>query len=84
MTSRDDSEYRIAHLRDVLAREEMAELGVRIEMRGGAVLLAGTVATATRREEILRLAEAELRGLPVLADLAVASTDPADRSEELP
>ncbi|MEV6247338.1 BON domain-containing protein [Streptomyces sp. NPDC051742] len=78
-----ESEYRIARLRDRLAREEVAELGVRIEVRGAVVLLTGTVPTADRRDEILRIAEAELVDLPVRADLQVVCADPPDRAEEL-
>lgn len=83
MRHRDESEYRVAHLRDRLASDDIAELGVRIEMRGGSVLLSGTVPTATRREEILRIAAAELGGLPVRADLFVACAEAPDRPEEL-
>ncbi|MFI0987003.1 BON domain-containing protein [Streptomyces exfoliatus] len=78
-----ESEYRIARLRDRLAREEVAELGVRIEVRGAVVLLTGTVPTADRRDEILRIAEAELVDFPVRADLQVVCADPPDRPEEL-
>ncbi|MFF5636911.1 BON domain-containing protein [Streptomyces sp. NPDC012825] len=78
-----ENEYRIARFRERLARDDMAELGVRIEARGSAVLLTGTVPTATHREEILRLAETELAGLPVHADLTVACIDPPERPEEL-
>ncbi|MEW1906718.1 MULTISPECIES: BON domain-containing protein [unclassified Streptomyces] len=78
-----ENEYRIARFRERLARDDTAELGVRIETRGTAVLLTGTVPTAEHREEILRLAETELTGLPVRADLVVASVDPPERPEEL-
>ncbi|MER7952249.1 hypothetical protein ABTY59_33150 [Streptomyces sp. NPDC096079] len=79
----EESEYRIARFRDRLAREDVAELGVRVEARGDAVLLTGTLPTAGRREEILRLADAELAGVPVRADLLVACPDPPERPEEL-
>ncbi|MFD3663711.1 hypothetical protein ACFWVF_24545 [Streptomyces sp. NPDC058659] len=78
-----EDEYRIARFRDRLARGHAAELGVRVEMRGAAVLLTGTLPTADRRDEILRIAGAELAGIPVRADLLVACTDPPDRPEEL-
>ncbi|MFB7375015.1 BON domain-containing protein [Streptomyces sp. NPDC056222] len=77
-------EYRIAHLRERLAKEEVGELGVRIELRGGRVLLTGTVQTAERRDEILRLARAELADLMVRADLVVAGAEPPARHEEMP
>ncbi|MFB7454122.1 hypothetical protein [Streptomyces sp. NPDC056194] len=79
----DGNEYRIARFRDRLAREDVAELGVRVEVRGEAILLTGTLPTAGRRDEILRLADAELAGIPVRADLLVACADPPDRPEEL-
>ncbi|MET7756713.1 BON domain-containing protein [Streptomyces sp. NPDC005389] len=75
--------YRLARLRDRLAGDDVAELGVRVELRGDAVLLSGTVATAARRDEILRLARTELAGLTVLDDLASASRDAPERMEEL-
>ncbi|WP_369142577.1 hypothetical protein [Streptomyces sp. R44] len=82
--SGDESEYRIARFRDRLAREDVAELGVRVEVRGAAVLLTGTLPTADRRDEVLRIADAELIGMPVHADLLIACADPPDRPEELP
>ncbi|MGW6414974.1 BON domain-containing protein [Streptomyces sp. NPDC055055] len=78
-----ESEYRIARFRERLAREDVAELGVRVEARGTAVVLTGTVPTAGRRDEILRLADTELAGLLVHTDLLVACADPPDRPEEL-
>ncbi|MFF9912701.1 BON domain-containing protein [Streptomyces sp. NPDC013457] len=84
MNARDTGEYRIARLRERLAGGDTAELGVRIEMRGGAVLLSGTLPTADHREEILRIADSELAGMPVLADLGVASAEPPDGHEDLP
>ncbi|MGI5400870.1 BON domain-containing protein [Streptomyces sp. CA-135486] len=83
MWDTEADEYRIAHLRERLAGEELAEMGVRIEMHGGAVHLSGTVATAACRAEILRMAETELAGLPLRADLMVVCPDAPDRTEEL-
>ncbi|AJF63708.1 hypothetical protein [Streptomyces vietnamensis] len=79
----DESEYRIARFRDRLAREDVAELGVRVEARGETVLLTGTLPTADRRDEILRLADTELAGIPIRADLLIACADPPERSEDL-
>lgn len=72
----DEGEYRIARFRERLARDDVAELGVRAEMRGAAVVLTGTLPTADRRDEVLRIADAELSGLAVRADLLVACADP--------
>ncbi|MFB7512312.1 hypothetical protein [Streptomyces sp. NPDC056144] len=78
-----ESEYRIARFKERLAREEVAELGVRVEVRGAAVLLSGTLPTAGHRDEVLRLADTELAGIPIHTDLLVACADPPDRPEEL-
>ncbi|MEV4941549.1 hypothetical protein [Streptomyces zaomyceticus] len=83
MNSDDEGEYRIARFRERLARDDVAELGVRAEMRGAAVVLTGTLPTVGRRDEVLRIADAELSGLAVRADLLVACADPPDRPEEL-
>ncbi|WOX20416.1 BON domain-containing protein [Streptomyces solicathayae] len=78
-------EYRIEHLRERLAKDDMGELGVRVELRGATVLLVGVVQTAERRDEILRLARAELAGVPVRvrADLVLSGAGPPARHEEL-
>ncbi|GAA3903041.1 BON domain-containing protein [Streptomyces gulbargensis] len=83
-TAPHEDEYRIARLRERLAGDDVAELGVQVEQRGTSVLLTGTVPTASRRDEILRLAREELAGLTVRADLVVACADAPDRWEELP
>ncbi|MGW0551940.1 hypothetical protein [Streptomyces altiplanensis] len=77
------AEYRIAHLREHLADGDFAEMGVRIELRGNSVLIAGTVSSAACRDEILRMAEDELAGLPLHEDLVVVSATAPDRPEEL-
>ncbi|MFF8805803.1 BON domain-containing protein [Streptomyces omiyaensis] len=79
-----EEEYRIALLRERLARGGQAELGVRVERRGGGVLLTGTVPNATRREEILDLARDTLPGLTVRTEVALAGRDAPDHGEELP
>ncbi|MFD6243778.1 hypothetical protein [Streptomyces roseolus] len=76
-------EYRIARLRERLAGDDVAELGVRIELRGATVLLTGSLATADRRDEILRLAREELDGIVVRADLTTPSADAPDHGEQL-
>ncbi|GGT37585.1 BON domain-containing protein [Streptomyces kurssanovii] len=83
MKEPEASEYRIARLRERLADEEISELGVQIDMRGGYVHLWGTVSTTACRSEILRIAETELGGLPVRADLTVACATAPERPEEL-
>lgn len=76
-------EYRVAHLRDRLTQGEAAEQGVRVEARGPAVLLTGTVPSAQCRDQILRAAEEELAGFPIHSDIVIAETDSPDHAEEL-
>ncbi|WP_149181916.1 hypothetical protein [Streptomyces sp. TRM49041] len=83
MSAADTAEYRIAHLRDRLASEDIAELGVRIEQRGAGIMLYGTVSSPACRDEILRIAQEELAGLPLHEDLVVAGTDAPTHPEEL-
>ncbi|MFF8726872.1 hypothetical protein ACF073_10305 [Streptomyces sp. NPDC015171] len=76
-------DYRVAHLAEHLACGDLAELGVRLELRGDSVLLTGTVPSARCRDDILRLAREELAGHPVLSDLLVAGTSSPDHGEDL-
>ncbi|MFF6785362.1 hypothetical protein [Streptomyces sp. NPDC012510] len=77
------TEYRIAHVGERLARSDLAELGMRIEARGDAVHITGTVSTAADRETILRIVAEELQGVPVRADIALADVTAPDHPEEL-
>jgi hypothetical protein len=76
-------EYRLARLRERLADGPLAELGLRIELRGESVALSGTVASPESRDEVLAVAEEELDDLPVISDLVVAGAQPPGRPEEL-
>ncbi|MEV5440752.1 BON domain-containing protein [Streptomyces sp. NPDC052682] len=76
-------DYRVAHLQEHLASGDLGELGVRAEVRGDAVLLTGTVPSATCRDEVLRLARDELAGHPVHCDIVVTDTSTPDHAEEL-
>ncbi|MEV8530583.1 hypothetical protein [Streptomyces sp. NPDC051211] len=78
----DHLTYRIEHLRDRLAHEEVFELGVRIEARGGTALLTGIVTTPACRDIILRIASEELAGLPWQHDLQVGGVSPPDKQPE--
>ena len=85
MTEPESMDYRLAHLRQRLADEgDIAELGVRIEMRGGSLHLTGTIPTAVCRDEILRIAGEELPGVRMRSDLVIAETGPPEHYEELP
>lgn len=76
-------DYRVAHLAEHLASGDLGELGVRIEIRGYAVLLTGTVPSAQCRDDVLRLARQELLGTPVHADIVVADTSAPNHAEEV-
>jgi hypothetical protein len=76
-------DYRVAHVAEHLASGDLGELGVRIEIRGEAVLLTGTVPSARCRDDVLRLAREELPGTPVHCDIVVADTSAPDHAEEV-
>ncbi|MFF4957661.1 BON domain-containing protein [Streptomyces sp. NPDC001222] len=78
-----NTEYRVAHLLERLAAGHPGELGVRVEVRGEAVQLTGTVASAQSREEILGMVREELAGVPVHSDIVVAETSAPGQAEEL-
>ncbi|MBE8474939.1 BON domain-containing protein [Streptomyces justiciae] len=77
-------EYRVAHLRDRLAAEELGELGVRVEVHGQTVVITGTVPSAQCRDILLRTAREELAELAVHSDVVVAENTSPDHAEELP
>lgn len=83
MTSAHNIEYRLEHLRERLAREEVSELGVRIEVRGAGALIRGHVSGEDTRAAVLRIAAEELEGVPWQADLTVSRVGPPDHAEEL-
>jgi hypothetical protein len=77
------AEYRVAHLHQRLVDEGAADLGLRVENRGGTVIISGSVPTAGSRETVLRLAEEELAGLDTHIDVTVADLGAPDRAERL-
>lgn len=79
----DDTQYRIESLRQRLAQGEPGELGLRIEARGGSVVVCGIVPDADCRETIERLIAEELDGLTVHMDIAAAHADAPATPEEL-
>ncbi|MFH0520772.1 BON domain-containing protein [Streptomyces sp. M41] len=76
-------DYRVAHLADHLAAGDLGELGVRIELRGEAVSLTGTVPSAQCRDDVLRMAREELSGIAVHSDIVVADSSAPDHAEEV-
>ncbi|MGW5736666.1 MULTISPECIES: hypothetical protein [Streptomyces] len=79
----DHVEYRIAHLKERLAAEQLGELGIRVEPRGSSVTVVGTVPTTQCREEVMRTAQEDLAGLTVHFDVLVAESAAPDHPEEL-
>ncbi|MEU6257025.1 hypothetical protein [Streptomyces sp. NPDC047043] len=79
----ENIEYRVAHLRERLAAEELGELGVHVDVRGQAVVIAGTVPSARCRDVLLRTAREELAPLAVRSDVVVAENASPDHAEEL-
>ncbi|WP_128374678.1 hypothetical protein [Streptomyces cavernae] len=78
-----NTEYRVAHLEERLAAEELGELGMRVEVRGTTVSVRGTVPTTQCRDELLHVVRDELAGLTVHTDIVVAETTAPDHPEEL-
>ncbi|MCC5474846.1 hypothetical protein ACFV2N_01600 [Streptomyces sp. NPDC059680] len=76
-------DYRVAHLAERLATGDLGELGVRLELRGDAVLLTGTVPSGQCRDDICTLAREELAGHPVHCDILIAGTSSPDHGEDL-
>ncbi|MFJ9037771.1 BON domain-containing protein [Streptomyces sp. NPDC102406] len=76
-------EYRIAHLKERLAAEEVGELGIRVEPRGSSVTVVGTVPSAHCREELVRITHEELDGVTVHFDIVVAESAAPDHPEEV-
>ncbi|MDX2853509.1 BON domain-containing protein [Streptomyces sp. PA03-3a] len=76
--------YFIERLRRRLADDEVAELGVRVEERGGAVVLSGSVPDAPALAAVVRIAEDESGSTPVVCDLRITGAEAPDHAEELP
>ncbi|WP_030761809.1 BON domain-containing protein [Streptomyces sp. NRRL F-2664] len=83
MTAVENLDYRVEHLRDRLAREDVAELGVRVEARGAWVMVWGVVADDAARAAVLRIAGEELEGVPWHDDLTVHRVGPPGPAEVL-
>lgn len=83
MNGAEDTEYRLAHLRDRLADDEVGELGLRIEQHGTHVTVRGTVTDARRRAAVQRIVGEALAGLTVYTDIALADARPPTVAEDL-
>ncbi|MFJ9338779.1 hypothetical protein ACIRP0_05740 [Streptomyces sp. NPDC101733] len=75
--------YQAQHLRDRLAHEDIADLGVRGEVRAGAVLVRGAVADPRCRETVLRIAGEALHPPAWRHDPTMVAAGPPDRAEDL-
>ncbi|HEX6872686.1 MAG TPA: hypothetical protein VF163_16440, partial [Micromonosporaceae bacterium] len=62
----------------------IAEQGIDVLVRHGAVMLTGDVESQARRDEIARRVGELLPGLPVRNDIVIISTQPPEEPEELP
>ncbi|MFJ8622210.1 BON domain-containing protein [Kitasatospora sp. NPDC093550] len=83
MTGIADTEYRVAHLRDRLADDEIGELGLRIECHGDHVTVRGTVPSEQRRAAVERIVAQVLAGLVVYTDITLADDRPPVGVEDL-
>ncbi|MCB5179778.1 hypothetical protein [Streptomyces antimicrobicus] len=83
MNTAEIIEYRIGRLRDRLALEDEAELGVHVEMHGARAVVRGHVNDEHARSAILIVVAEELAGLDWYADLVVSRPTPPDYAEEL-
>ncbi|MEU3295559.1 hypothetical protein ABZ722_24750 [Streptomyces longwoodensis] len=76
-------DYRVARLGEALAAGPLGELGVRLDVRGGTVLVEGTVPSARCRDDLCGLVRGELADVPVHCDILVADASAPDHAEEV-
>ncbi|WP_158895268.1 BON domain-containing protein [Amycolatopsis anabasis] len=77
-------QYRAADLSRILAEDaRTAELGIRVDVRGGHVHLSGEVATVQRREELERVLAEHAPELRIHNDVRVSAAGEPDGREEL-
>jgi osmotically-inducible protein OsmY len=62
--------------------ERTAELGVRVEVRGGRAFLGGTVASASRKEAVAAVVAEHAPALEIVNEITVV--DPADHGSAEP
>jgi osmotically-inducible protein OsmY len=77
-------EYAVAELKRLLSEDDaVAEQGIDITHRSGALLLRGQVETSSRRDEIARRVASAFPDLRVENDIAVTGCPPPGEPEEL-
>ncbi|RZQ63882.1 BON domain-containing protein [Amycolatopsis suaedae] len=75
-----DNGYLVAHVRRALAEDaRTAELGVRVDVSGGAIRLEGDVECARRRQDVADVVADNARGMAVYNEIHVL--DPSGHSE---
>jgi len=78
------TEYDLAALHAALAEDEhTAELGLEVQVRGGALYLRGSVASEERKTVIGRLVERHAGDLDVRNDLVVEHPEAPTEAEQL-
>lgn len=75
--------YLAQHIRDALAGDEIAELGIDVQVTPSGVFLSGTVASPEQCEEIVAVATREAGGAIVHDDLVVVDGPPITEPEVL-
>ncbi|MEV7178953.1 hypothetical protein [Kitasatospora sp. NPDC093679] len=75
------AEYRAARLQERLAAGPYAELALRIEFRGDAVLVRAVAGSAACRSYLLDAVAEEFAGLRVHTDIVLSDTGVPDRPE---
>lgn len=80
----DQPEYVEAHVFDRLAADpRIGELSLRVAFRGDAAFVSGTVPTATVRDAVTQVVQAECPDLRVVNEVVVGSYDEPARAEHL-
>jgi osmotically-inducible protein OsmY len=79
----EPAEYLVAHVRDAIARSDAHELGVRVRVAGGRVLLTGSASSEPQRDAITTVAARAAPGYEVVNELCVAPTTPPAEAEQL-
>jgi osmotically-inducible protein OsmY len=77
-------EYLVERVREAIAtRSETHELGIRVQVAGGRVLLTGSASSEPQRDAITVVVERVAPGYEVVNELCVASTTPPAEVERL-
>ncbi len=83
MTEPAPSPYLAQHIRDALAGDGTAELGIDVQVTEHGVYLSGAVTSAEQREDVEAVAAAEAAGAPVHNDIVIVEGEPRVEPEVL-